>query len=604
MLLSIIVSAGLLSSGLPSGSYEPATDTLDSVMITVDKGVVISRKDTLSASNSFSLSDILQKSPSLHVGDNGGYAGLKTVSLRGMGSAHTAVYLDGVRVGNVQSGQNDLGMIDAENISLVVVDYAQNSVSFNTTRPVFGKTPVAGDVRFSAGSFGTYLPYARMDFRLSDKLSLSANVSGIFSKGNFSYGESQVRTNNDVSQFRSGLDLFGINPKGDYHLKAYFNTSERGTPGSVSWPSDDRQKDRNALIQGRMTQRLSPMYTLNLSVKGAYDDIFYTSVYGDSNYAQTEVQMNSSHAIRITDSWKLSLAAGLHWDGLASSNYQASRLSVFSAVAASYVGDRFAADMALEYTAAIDFGKSSRNALSPSLDLKYTVFKGLDIVSFARRAYRIPVFNELYYVGYGNPELKPEDAWMTDLGADFHRNISSRWAVKARVDGFCNWLTDKITSAPSPDDPNIWAPYNIGKVLSAGFDTMAGFTYASGEWRCDAEARYTFQSATDRTPDSYSFGQQVPYIAKHIGQICLDVQWKGWRLSPLWQWRGGRTDGAGELPDWNTIDVDLSKRFATGGKISLVLKVAARNLTDSRYEIVSGYPMPGRNFTGGFELKF
>ena len=215
MLLSIIVSAGLLSSGLPSGLHEPATDTLDSVMITVDKGVVISRKDTLSASKSFSLSDILQKSPSLHVGDNGGYAGLKTVSLRGMGSAHTAVYLDGVRVGNVQSGQNDLGMIDAENISLVVVDYAQNSVSFNTTRPVFGKTSVAGDVRFSAGSFGTYLPYARMDFRLSDKLSLSANVSGIFSKGNFSYGESHRRLSSEsifqyIGERYSGLGFLAV----------------------------------------------------------------------------------------------------------------------------------------------------------------------------------------------------------------------------------------------------------------------------------------------------------------------------------------------------------------------------------------------------------
>ena len=254
-MLNFILVASLLSAGFS----QPVADTLDSVTVTADKGVVVSKKDTLSVSNSFSISDVLQQSPGLYLGDNGGYAGLKTVSLRGMGSAHTSVYIDGVRVGNVQSGQNDLGMIDTDNVGNVVLDYAQNSVSFNTARPVFGKSPFAGKVRLSAGSFATYLPSARLDFRLSERLSLSANASGVFSKGDFRYGEGEFRTNNDINQVKSGLDIFGLRDGGDWHLKAYFNWVERGTPGSVSWPSDDRQRDRNAFIQGRMTNRFSPI---------------------------------------------------------------------------------------------------------------------------------------------------------------------------------------------------------------------------------------------------------------------------------------------------------------------------------------------------------
>ena len=91
-------------SGLPSGSSEPVHDTLHAVTITADKGVTISRSDTLRVINSASASDILLQSPGFYVGDNGGLSGLKTVSLRGMGSAHTSIYMDGVRVGNVQSG--------------------------------------------------------------------------------------------------------------------------------------------------------------------------------------------------------------------------------------------------------------------------------------------------------------------------------------------------------------------------------------------------------------------------------------------------------------------------------------------------------------------
>ena len=604
MLFSILVSASLLATGLHSNPAVPVADTLSSVTVTADKGVAISRKDTLAVSNPFSVSDILHLSPGIHISDNGGYAGLKTISLRGLGSAHTSVYFDGIRVGNVQSGQNDLGMIGFEYCSDAVLDYAQNSISFNTSRPSFSRLPVAGSVRFSVGSFGTYLPSARMDFRLSDRLSLSVNASGVFSEGDYVYGDGLRRTNNDVSQIKSGVDLWGVLDSGDYHIKAYWNSAERGTPGSVSWPSDDRQKDMNAFVQGRVTNRFSKLYTLNMSFKAGYDDIHYTSLYGDSDYGQTEIQLNSSHSFHINRRWKLSFAADLGWDALSSTNYQASRLSVLSALAASYVSERFAANAALEFSGVYDRDALSRNVLSPSFDLKYTVFKGLDIVTFARRAYRVPVFNELYYVGYGNPELRPEDVWMTDLGIDYSKGIGAHWTITANLDGFCNWLTDKIVSAPTEADPNIWQPYNIGKVLSAGFDAVAGFTYASGEWRLDAQGKYTFQSATDRTPDGASFGMQVPYIARNIAVLNLRLDWKGWALSPSWQWRGGRTDGYGNLPDWNTMDVELYKVVPMKRSAALSFRIAVRNIADFRYETVSGYPMPGRNIIGGIEYTF
>lgn len=604
MLLSLILSAGLVSGGSPAGTEVPATDSLHAVTVTADKGVVVSRKDTLSLANSLTVSDVLQLSPSLLVGDNGGPAGLKTVSLRGMGSAHTAIYVDGVRVGNVQSGQTDLGMLGMENFSSAVVDYAQNSVSFSTARPVFGAHSVSASASFLAGSFGTYMPKIRLDFRLTDRLSLSANASGVFSKGDFTYADTLSRTNNDLMQFRAGLDLFGIMGGGDFHIKAYYNDAERGTPGSTFYPSADRQRDRNAFLQGVMTKRFSNLYTLKISAKGSYDDIFYTSSWGDSRYGQTELQLNSAHDFQIKDWWKLSLAADLQWDGLKSTGYEASRFSAFAALASSFRLQRFSADVAFEYQGAFDRNGLSRNAFSPSVDLKYTVLKGLDVIAFGRRAYRIPTFNELYYAGYGNPELMPEDAWMTDIGLDFHRTLSSKWSLSAKLDGFCNLLKDKIISAPTEADPNIWLPYNIGRVRSAGVDAVVGTDYHSDGWLFSFDAKYTWQSAVDITQDSYSYGSAVPYIAKHTVVLSGLLSWKGWSLSPLWQLRAGRSDGYGELPDWNTLDLSLGKSFSLGKGGTLAMKVSARNLFDARYEVVSGYPMPGRSFMAGVEYKF
>lgn len=598
MLNSILIAVGLLSAGLP----EHVTDSLQPVTVTADKGVVVSRTDTLAVRNSFSISEILHQSPGVILGDYGGFAGLKTVSLRGFGSPHTSIYIDGVKVGNVQSGQNDLGMIGVENYDAAIIDYAQNSLSFRTLRPSFDRLPVRASVKFAGGSFGTLLPSARFDFRLSENLALSANAAGIISKGDFKYGDDAVRHNNDIRQVRAGLDLFGLMDSGDYHIKGYFNSSDRGTPGSVSWPSDDRQKDMNVFVQGLLRKRVSQLYSLQVSAKGAYDDIFYSSSWGDSRYGQTEFQLNSSHLFRIKSWWNVSFAADMQWDGLKSTNYQASRFTASGSLTSSFRLKCLSANIALEYNGAFDSGARSRNAFSPSVDMRLTLAEGLDMVAFARRAYRVPTFNELYYVGYGNPDLKPEDAWLTDVGFDFSRQLSQTWLLKAKLDGFYNSLTDKITSAPTVEDPNIWLPYNIGKVRSAGFDAVAGTSYASAAWKFSFDAKYSFQSAVDMTPDSYTFGRQIPYVAMHSVVLDATVAWNGLEFNPRWNMKAGRTDSAGALADWNTLDLNLNRPFRIRNVGVITVRLAARNILDSHYELVSGYPMPGRSFMAGLEF--
>ena len=603
MLFSLF-HAGMIYLSLLTATDVPVADSLGAATVTADKGVIISKVDKISTKQSFTVSDALNLSSGLHVGDNGGLAGLKTVNLRGLGSAHTAIYLDGVRVGNVQSGQNDLGMLPLEDIATLSVDYALNAVSFKTARPEFTELPVAGKIRFYAGSFGTYLPYARLDFKLSEKVSLSVNATGVLSKGNFNYGDGLIRTNNDLEQYRGGLDIWGSMVDGNYHVKAYYNQAERGTPGSISWPSDDRQTDKNAFVQGLLKKKFGSLYTLRLSAKGSYDNIYYSSAWGDSNYGQTELQLNTEHDFQLTNWCKLSLAADVQWDHLASSIYGASCLSAFSAVASSFRTERLLANVSLEFNGAFDKGALSRYAVSPAADVRFRIFEEFDVLAFGRRAYRIPTFNELYYVGYGNPELRPEDAWMTDLGVEYSRDLPDSWKVKAKLNGFFNYLTDKIASAPTAEDPNVWAPYNIGKVLSSGMDVAAGFVWNNDVWNCSFDAKYTLLSAVDKTPDSYSYGQQIPYIAKHTLVLNAVASWKGWALIPVWQLRAGRTDESGILDDWNTLNLTLSTEVRLPKTGPLSFKFSVNNLFDCRYEISSGYPMPGRSFIGGLEYKF
>lgn len=585
MLTALLLLSGALLSETP--------DTLQNAVVTAERGIVVSRKDTLSLASIYSATDLALQSPGLIVSGYGGLAGVGTVNLRGLGTAHTSVYIDGIKVGNVQSGQPDLGMLPLADFGGAIVDYAQNSLNFNTERPGFGSNAVTGKVRLDAGSFGTFLPYGRISYRLSDKTAVSASLAGIRSNGDHPYGDGLRRANNDIGQVKTGLDLTGLTGGGDWMVKAFLNTSQRGTPGSVDWPSTDRQADRNVFLQGLLRKEMSPIYSMSIAGKISRDDVQYLSDWGDSEYHQNEVQFNTSHRFSVCRWLDLSGTAEFQWDGLTSSGYDASRTDVATIAGATLKLKRFRSDLTVQYEGTFDKGGQSANVVSPSADFRLALAEGLDAVGFARRAFRSPTFNELYYPGYGNPLLKPEDAFLTDLGMDFHRPIPGGWTLKAKADLFYNQLKDKIVSAPSPYNPSLWLPYNAGEASCKGLDALAGASFASGGWRAGMDARYSFQDA-----------ENIPYCSRHTVVVTGVASYEGWTVNAAWNYRGGRRDAYGEMPDWNTVDLVLGKSVGLGTGKALAFRIIGRNLADCRYELVTGYPMEGRSLTGGIEFSF
>lgn len=621
--------AAALTAAVSAHARHVAADTLEVATVTAERGMIVSRTDSVSLKGLADVGAALTKIPGLTLTDMGGQAGLKTVSLRGMGTSHTAIYINGIRIGNLQSGQSDLGMLEMQDFRTAVIDYAQNSINFITERPqTYSGRKLTADITFKSGSFGTYLPYANLGWRISDRISMRVNAGGTFSKGDFSYTGTDTegntaemrRSGNDISKWRAGVDFFGGLTDGRWQAKAYFNSSDRGTPGSTNWPSSDRQKDRNMFIQGSLDKRFGK-YGLKISAKGSYDDLEYFTSWGDSQYGQGEFQLNTSHTYRIYDWWDVTAALGGQADRLKSGNYGTEsdgspaadgimRLALRSSIGTAITLERLKASLAVEYEGLSDISSGAKTlslgAVSPSAGIRFRITDGLDIAAFGRRAYRAPMFNELYYIGFGNRNLKPEDAWLTDIGMQWSHAIGRKWNITLKADGFFNWLDNKITSAPTASNPNIWLPYNIGKVFSAGTDISARASFSSNGWDGSISAEYTLVDAKDKTPDSVSYGKQIPYIARHSLTATGSIGWKGWELDAVWNMREGRSGSYGDLPGWNTLDISFSKSFRLGRKEdgrSMNISLRADNLTDMRYELSAGYPMPGRSLMAGISIK-
>lgn len=76
------------------------------------------------------------------------------------------------------------------------------------------------------------------------------------------YDTTAVRENGDIRATRLEGALFGDVKGGDWMLKAYNYTSERGVPGAIVnnvWRRGERISDNNSFIQGYIHKRFLPI---------------------------------------------------------------------------------------------------------------------------------------------------------------------------------------------------------------------------------------------------------------------------------------------------------------------------------------------------------
>ncbi len=582
-------------------------DTLSQASITADKGLVVSMTDTVSVYENDSFSELMMRLPGLTLSDYGSEAGLKTVSMRGLGSAHTAIYVDGVRVSNLQSGQGDIGFLDLDSFSKAVVDYAQNSVSFTSERPFFKKGQrFSGKAEMRLGSWDTYMPELKLNYSFNRDVVASVYSSATLSEGDFTFpdmdGKSLVRQNNDIRQYRIGADVFGLADKGNWKVKAYYNRSRRGVPGSLYFPSQDRQNDENAFIQTVSDTRYSRLFSMKSSAKLALDNQHYINELQSAGYSHREIQLNNAYIFDIKDWWTVSLGSDLIWNGLKSNNYEgaASRISVLNNLASSFRFENFRADLNIEQNRFHDKGQEALNVIAPAVNLRYRAVEGLDVLAYSRRSFRAPTYNELYYVGFGNKDLKPEDAWISDIGIDYHGRIGCV-ALAAKLDAYYATTSNKIISAPDPSDPSgfIWKPYNVGKAETKGVDALVDVQLGRGMIRGNVRTRYSFVDAKDMTD-----GSALPYIAKHSLGISGELNVGVMRFLLDYNLRAGRRDADGSMGDFDTVDFSMDIPLVIARSYSADVLMKVRNLFDSHYEMIGGYPMPGASFVGGLEIRF
>ena len=229
------------------------------------------------------------------------------------------------------------------------------------------------------------------------------------------------------------------------------------------------------------------------------------------------------------------------------------------------------------------FGGATTGNLSWGWDFT----EALRLVASYGTAFRAPTFNDLYYPGFSNPDLRPERSRSIEVGVEGSHGWGE-WSLR----GYQNRLRDLIVYNPlltSPSSP-YGMPDNVQLARVRGVEAMLGFDIAG--W--DVNATASVIDPRNETPGALD-GKLLNRRAKQMARIDADRDFGRYSLGASVNGTSGRFDDpANRVRMGGYATTDLRAGMRMGDDWRLQLSVA--NVFDREYETARWYNQAGRTW--------
>ncbi|MEM6316817.1 MAG: TonB-dependent receptor plug domain-containing protein [Bacteroidota bacterium] len=242
--------------------------------------------------------------------------------------------------------------------------------------------------------------------------------------------------------------------------------------------------------------------------------------------------------------------------------------------------------------------------LVPAFGFDFYVNPDFSIKGKVSRNYRLPTFNDRFWLPGGNPDLLPESGWSQELTLAKTRKKSglqlqtSLTVFNRTID---NWILWSIREGQS-----FWSANNITKVWSRGLEPRLTLSYPLKNSTLQFRGGYDYIRSTNQVPldnPKMAAGDQLIYTPIHQAFGTLSWEWKGLYVAYQHDFTG-KTDGINDpLESFQVGNIRLQY---TGNitKYKGTLFLNFNNLWDVDYLVVERRPMPGIHFQMGVKVSF
>ncbi len=598
----------------------------------VGSSITVIGREQIENSKSQMVQDVLRQVPGIEVTRTQGLGGTTSIFMRGAESNHTLVFVDGVEVKSATTGGFNFANLTTDNIERVEVLRGPQSTLYGSDAiggviNIFtkrGKGPTKVSINSEYGENETYKEVVNISGG-KENMDFSTSVSYLKTHGiDFSDGVSDGSEEDGYENF-TGSARIGHSFMGDGRVDTTLRVSRSDLElddfvsfkaGSVD-DVDRRQKTDEISFSAKVEKSFfdglwSPSLLVSvydLETNGSDADFISEQAAKDAageGLLPIGINRNlNSDTFRIeTRVWKAEHQSDINLYDIATltggyelevqdgeSDGSIRRQSIYNH--AYYFQSQIELFEGFNWTAGVREDRHSEfgNNLTYRTALSYNIENwGLRFHGSWGKGYRAPSINELFFPGFGNPDLNPEESKGWDFG--FEKELIKD-KLTLDVTYFKNNFTDFISFTILPD--GTFGAKNIGKADSNGIESS--LTYNPFNW-LSIIGSFTQNDTTDHDASS----QQLPRRPRQKGTVTINAQpFDRLNINSSWLMVRDRIDSDGTTMDnyW-TLNTVMSYRISK----LMTAHLRSDNLFDYDYEEVNGSNSFGRTVYAGMDLTF
>lgn len=547
---------------------------------------VINRSD-IERSQARTLPEILRGLPGVDVTTQGGDGKLTSVFLRGTNSGHVLVLVDGIKIGSATSGTTAWEFLPLAEIERIEIVRGPRS-------SLYGSEAMGGVIqiftRRGRGPFESRAEVTVGSFRTNE---VNGGISGSDGKTWYNLHAGRLATRGfnarqPVVEFGTPLD----EPDHDGYDSRYaslrwghrldngaeIELHKLHSEGNTEYDSTGNNEDDFVQDAAGARLRLRPVAGWDTSFQFGRSRDDRRDFRVDNSIASTRFE-----TVRQSFSWQndlviepsqlLTLGYDALNDGVSSTTGYDKISRDNEAVFGQYQNHFGAHDVSasLRRDNNEQFGRHSTG----NLGWGYALTERLRAIASYGTAFKAPTFNDLYYPGFSNPNLRPEESKTTEFGLKAN-NTTSRWAVQAfRTD------VDHLIALDSS-----YIPQNVNRATIKGIE---------GEAAVSLNAWKIAGGLTFLDPRNEDTGKVLQRRSRRSAKLDLDRRFGHNEIGVSVIAQGPRFDDAANstrVGGYSILNLRAQRILSKDWQ----LRARVENILDKEYQTVQSYNSPRRSF--------